>query len=178
MTDKVDRGKPTVFFFDEFPWLHTPRSNFLRVFDHWWNTSGTKHPDLKVIICGSAASWMIDKIINDRGGLHNRVTQKIRLLPFTLTETEQYLTSKNARLDQYQILQLYMAMGGVPYYLQHINKGESSAQAIDRLCFTTNGILKGEFKNLYQSLFKNAGQHESVIRALEKRRKAFPVRKL
>lgn len=173
LVENMDTQKPVVFFFDEFPWLHTPRSNFLRVFDHWWNSSGSRHTNLKVVICGSAASWMIDKVINDRGGLHNRVTQKIRLLPFTLSETEQYLISKDARIDQYQMLQLYMAMGGVPYYLQHINKGESAAQSIDRLCFTTNGILKEEFKNLYQSLFKNAGQHESVIRALAKKSKGL-----
>lgn len=162
-----------MFFFDEFPWVHSPRSNFLRAFDHWWNSSGTKRPNLKVVVCGSAASWMIDKIINDRGGLHNRVTQKIRLLPFTVAETEAFLKSKNILIDQYQTLQVYMAMGGVPYYLQPINKGESSAQAIDRLCFTTNGVLRTEFNNLYQSLFKNAGQHEIVVRILAKKSKGL-----
>jgi len=173
LLDHLDPQQAVVFFFDEFPWIHTRRSNFLRAFDHWWNSSGTKHANLKVVICGSAASWMIDKIINDRGGLHNRVTQKIRLLPFTLSETAAYLQSKNILLDQYQILQLYMAMGGIPYYLQHIAKGESSAQVIDRLFFTKNGTLQGEFKNLYQSLFNNADQHETIIRALAKKSKGL-----
>lgn len=173
LLDKLDADKPAVIFFDEFPWIHTPRSNFLRAFDHWWNSSGTKRQNLKVVICGSAASWMIERIFNDRGGLHNRVTQRIRLLPFTLGETAAFLNHIGAALDYYQILQLYMAMGGIPYYLQHIVPGESAAQIIDRLCFTENGILNTEFKNLYESLFTNSDQHEKVIRALAKKGKGL-----
>lgn len=159
-------GKPAVIFFDEFPWIETHKSGFLQAFDHWWNTSASKRSHFKVIICGSAASWMIDKIINNRGGLHNRVTQTIRLLPFTLVETEVYLKSKGVILDHYNQLQLYMAMGGIPHYLRNINPGESAAQIIDRLCFAKDGPLKNEFNNLYKSLFAHSENHERVIRAL------------
>ena len=173
LLDKLEPEKTAVLFFDEFPWLHSRRSNFLRAFDHWWNSSGTKRTNLKVVICGSAASWMIEKILNDRGGLHNRVTQIIRLLPFTLGETDEYLRHKGVKLDHYQTLQVYMAMGGIPYYLQHILPGESAAQAIDRQCFTTNGSLRTEFRNLFQSLFTNSDQHEKVIRALAQKKKGL-----
>ena len=173
LLDKLDPNNPAVLFFDEFPWIHSPRSNFLRAFDHWWNSSGTRRTNLKVVICGSAASWMIEKILNDRGGLHNRVTQAIRLLPFTLGETEAFLRNTGVVLDQYQILQVYMAMGGIPYYLQQIVPGESAAQIIDRLCFTRNGPLKTEFKNLYESLFDNSEQHEKVVRVLAQKGKGL-----
>jgi hypothetical protein len=109
---------------------------------------------------------MIDKIINNRGGLHNRVTQTIRLLPFTLGETQAYLKGKGVILDQYNQLQLYMAMGGIPHYLRNINPGESAVQIIDRLCFAKDGPLKLEFNNLYKSLFAHSENHERVIRAL------------
>jgi AAA+ ATPase superfamily predicted ATPase len=158
--------QPAVLFFDEFPWIETHKSGFLKAFDHWWNTQASKLSHIKVVICGSAASWMIDKIINNRGGLHNRVTQSIRLLPFTLGETEQYLQSRSIVLEKYSLLQLYMAMGGIPHYLHNINPGESPAQIIDRLCFTKDGLLKNEFNNLYAALFANAQQHELVIRTL------------
>lgn len=173
LLNNLPAEKPVVLFFDEFPWLNTPRSNFLRAFDHWWNSSGTKRNNLKVVICGSAASWMIEKVLNDRGGLHNRVTQTIRLSPFTLDETAAFLTSKGISLDQYQIMQLYMTMGGIPFYLQHILPGESSAQVIDRLCFTKNGLLKYEFDNLFQSLFAHPHQHEKIVRALAKKGKGL-----
>ncbi|MCF3109272.1 ATP-binding protein [Niabella sp. CC-SYL272] len=173
LLDPLGQGGAAVLFFDEFPWIHTPRSNFLQAFDHWWNSSATKRPNLKVVICGSAASWMIDKIINNRGGLHNRVTQKIRLLPFTLGETRAYLKHLGAVLDAYQLLQLYMAVGGIPYYLQTVQPGESAAQIIDRLCFSKDGVLRKEFENLYQSLFVNAQQHEKVVRALAKKGKGL-----
>ena len=88
----------------------------------------SRQKNLVVVICGSAASWMIQKVINNGGGLHNRVTKRIRLLPFTLSETEAYLNSRKVKLDQYQLLQLYMAMGGVPLYLKEVNIGESTAQ--------------------------------------------------
>jgi len=169
LLDNLDPKETVVLFFDEFPWLHSPRSNFLRAFDHWWNSSGTKRSNLKVVICGSAASWMIEKILNDRGGLHNRVTQTIRLLPFTLSETDAYLKYRGVVLDRYQTLQLYMAMGGIPYYLQHILPGESTAQIIDRLCFTTNGPLRTEFQNIFESLFVKAEHHQKIVRILTKK---------
>lgn len=162
----VSSNRPAVIFFDEFPWIDTHKSGFLQAFDHWWNASASKKAHLKVIICGSAASWMINKIINNRGGLHNRVTQTIRLLPFTLGETRAYLTNKGVVLDLYSQLQLYMAMGGIPYYLRNVNPGESTAQIIEKLCFAKDGPLRNEFNNLYKSLFAHSENHERVIRAL------------
>lgn len=164
--DILPADKPAVIFFDEFPWIETHKGGFIQAFDHWWNAYASKVPHLKVVICGSAASWMIDKILDDRGGLHNRVTQTIRLLPFTLGETRQYLESKGVKLDLYSQLQLYMAMGGIPHYLRNINPGESTAQIIDRLCFAKDGPLKKEFTNLYRSLFADSDSHEKIIRAL------------
>ncbi|MCR6719130.1 MAG: AAA family ATPase [Chitinophagaceae bacterium] len=165
--------KPAVVFFDEFPWIETRKGGFLQAFDHWWNAHGSKKSHLKVVICGSAASWMIDKIINDRGGLHNRVTQSIRLLPFTLGETRAYLQSKGIVLDTYSELQLYMAIGGIPFYLRNINPGESVAQIIDRICFEKDGPLQKEFNNLFSSLFADADNHEKIIRALAKKGKGL-----
>lgn len=156
----------SVIFFDEFPWIHTPKSGFLPAFEHFWNTWASRQQNLVVIICGSAASWMIRNIVNNKGGLHNRISQKIRLLPFSLFETEAYLQARNINLDRYQVLQLYMAIGGIPQYLNDIRTGESAAQAIDRMCFTKDGKLADEFNNLYQSLFDDAYNHIAVIKAL------------
>lgn len=160
------RKSRTVIFIDEFPWIASPRSGFLSAFEHFWNTWASQQEKLVVVICGSAASWMINKIINNRGGLHNRVTKRIRLLPFTIGETEAYLKKRKIRLDRFQILQLYMAMGGIPQYLKEVTMGESTAQTIDRLCFTKDGILQDEFSNLYHSLFDKAEYHLEVVRAL------------
>jgi len=162
---KVAKQK-TVLFLDEFPWINTHRSGFLAAFDHWWNSWGTRQSNLIVVICGSAASWMIKNVVNSKGGLHNRITLRIRLLPFNLRETELYLHSRKVKLDRYQVLQLYMAIGGIPQYLKEVKKGESATQAIDRICFTKDGLLSGEFKNLYQALFTDATRHMEVVRVL------------
>jgi len=158
-----------VVFIDEFPWLSTPRSGFMQAFEHFWNTWASQQPNLIVVICGSSAAWMIQKVINNRGGLHNRVTRRIRLLPFTLCETEAFLRSRRIHLDRYQLLQLYMVMGGIPQYLKEVEVGESATQAIDRTCFTKDGLLHDEFNNLFLSLFDDAATHMSIIKALAKK---------
>ena len=162
-----------VIFFDEFPWINSPRSGFLQAFENLWNVWASRQKNLVVIICGSAASWMIQKVINNRGGLHNRVTRRIRLLPFTIAETEAFLRSRKINLDKYQIVQLYMVMGGIPQYLKEIETGESATQAIDRICFTKDGLLHDEFKNLFNSLFGNASHHMNVIKALARKGKGL-----
>ena len=157
---------PKVIFFDEFPWFDTPKSGFLRAFDHFWNSWATKQKNLVVVICGSAASWMIQNIVRDKGGLHNRLTRRIRLMPFNLYETEQFLRDKYVNLDRYQIVQLFMVTGGIPQYLRDIKSGESASQIIDRLCFTKDGGLIDEFNNLYSALFDNADKHICIVKAL------------
>lgn len=160
------KKKRVVVFLDEFPWINTRKSNFLRSFDYFWNAWATKQPNLTVVICGSAASWMIQNIVRSVGGLHNRITHLIPLSPFTLKETEDYLKSRMINLDQYQILQLYMVMGGIPHYLSGIKKGESATAAINRLCFTNKGYLITEFNNLYASLFEYSANHIAIVRLL------------
>jgi hypothetical protein len=158
-----------VIFIDEFPWISSPRSGFMPAFENFWNTWASLQPNLIVVICGSSASWMIKKVLNSRGGLHNRVTRRIRLLPFTLDETEEFFRVRKVNLDRYQLLQLYMVMGGIPQYLKEVERGESAIQAIDRTCFTKDGLLHDEFRNLFHSLFDDAGDHVAVIRALAKK---------
>ena len=161
----LKKGK-CVIFLDEFPWLSSAKSGFLPAFEYFWNSWGTKQNNLVLTICGSAASWMIQNIVNDKGGLHNRITKKIRLLPFTLAETGEYLRYLNVNLNHYQITQLYMAIGGIPQYPKEVKPGQSATQNIDRICFTKDGVLESEFKNLYRSLFAEADKHIAVVRAL------------
>lgn len=159
------RARPVVFL-DEVPWLASGRSGFLRAFDHFWNSWAVKQRDLVVIVCGSAASWMVDQVLNARGGLHNRVTRRIRVEPFTPAEVEDYVAARDLRLSRYQLLELYAALGGVPYYLEQVERGDSAAVAIDRLCFAHDGALRGEFDKLYASLFDHPDRHVRLVRAL------------
>lgn len=161
---KEDRKK--IIFLDELPWLDTLRSDFLIALEHFWNSWATNRKDIVLLTCGSAASWMVNQLINNHGGLHNRVTERIKVHPFTLQETERMLKSRNHVLDRYQILQLYMVMGGIPYYLDAVTLGKSAAQNIEEMCFRQGAILASEFQNLFASLFKNPTQHEKIIRAL------------
>lgn len=163
---KIPRSKKVVIFFDELPWIATRRANFLQQFDHFWNTEWSTLGHVKMIVCGSAASWMIDKIVQAKGGLHNRLTRTLNLQPFTLAETKAYLESRKVRLSHAQILELFLVIGGVPYYWSHVEKGLSATQNINRLCFRKTGVLHDEFHQLYASLFQHSANHEKIIRAI------------
>ncbi len=171
--DTFQSRRKKVLFIDEFPWLDSRKSNFLAAFENFWNSYVSKRNDLTVVVCGSAASYMVKKIINNRGGLYSRVTQIIKLIPFNLNEAEQFLKIKGVVLSRYDILLLYMVFGGIPYYLEYIRTGESVAQAVDRLCFEKDGFLRSEFKNIFASLFDHSDNHESIIRSLSKVRKGL-----
>ncbi len=164
--EKTKGKKKKVIFFDELPWLDNHKSGFLSAFDYFWNSFVSDRNDLLVTICGSAASWIINKVINNKGGLHNRVTKRIRLQPFTLQETQTYLQHKNIMYSHYQVLQLYMVLGGVPHYLNGVERGKSVPQNIEKLCFAKDGLLAGEFQNLYASLFTNYEKHIQLVKTL------------
>ena len=164
--DTIKGAQKKVVFIDEFPWMNTHKSSYVPIFAHFWNNYCSKRRDLVVVICGSAASFMINKVINDKGGLHNRISYPIRLLPFNLRETEMFLKSKKVNLDKYDYLRLYMAIEGIPHYLEKINSGDSVPMAIDRLCFKTGGVLVNEFNIVFPSLFDNSQNHTKVVEAL------------
>jgi uncharacterized protein len=168
-----NKDEKKVVFLDELPWLDTAQSGFIPALEHFWNAWASTRTDIILIVCGSAAAWMINKLINSRGGLHNRVTHRIRLQPFTLRECEAYFTARSAGFDRYQIVLLYMVMGGIPFYLDQVNTGLSADQNIDKLCFTSDGMLRGEFDNLYHSLFQKAERHITIIEALSKKAKGL-----
>jgi uncharacterized protein len=158
-------GKRVVFL-DELPWFDTKKSDFITGLEFFWNSWASTQPDIKLIVCGSAASWMIHSLIRNTGGLYNRVTHRMKIEPFSLYETEVFLKAKDIHFDRYQILNLYMTMGGIPHYLEQIKKGQSAVQNIEKICFEETGLLKSEFTFIFSSLFNNAEKHEQLLRKI------------
>ncbi len=163
--ESLPEGKKVVFI-DELPWMDTIRSNFIRALDHFWNNWATARKDIVLVVCGSATSWIIDHIVMNYGGLHNRITKKIHLRPFTLRECELYCENQHLGYKRHLIMEAYMALGGIPYYWSFLQKGLSVAQNLDRIFFDEDGELVQEYSALYASLFKNPNVHISIIQAL------------
>ena len=159
------KHKKTVIFLDEFPWLAAGKSEFLRAFGLFWNSWASQN-NVVIVICGSAASWMIANVVRDKGGLHNRITRRIHLMPFNLYETELFLQSRGVKLNRYQLIQIYMAMGGIPHYLKEVEGGKTAIQNIDQICFSAQGLLREEFSQLYPALFDRSENHVRMVRAL------------
>ncbi len=165
INNKKNKQKKVIFI-DELPWFDTPKSKFLMAFENFWNSFCTNRKDIILVICGSAAAWMIQKIVKNKGGLHNRISEKINLQPFTLAETESFLKKKMVKWSRFDITQLYMITGGIPFYINAVLKTESLPQSIDRICFSPNGMLYSEFIELYSSLFEDSAIHYQIIKLL------------
>ena len=163
---RTKSDKKRVLFFDEMPWMDTKKSDFMMGLEFFWNSWASAQDNVLLIVCGSAASWMINNLIKNTGGLYNRVTERLKLEPFNLQETEAYFAAKNIVLDRYQIIQLYMVMGGIPFYLDQVEGGKSAMQNIEDLCFRNDGKLRTEFSYIFSSLFKNADKHERVLKTI------------
>lgn len=163
---KVAKSKRIIVFLDELPWMATPRSGLIEALDYYWNRYWSTQKNLVLIVCGSAASWMLDHLIHAKGGLHNRLTKRIWLEPFTLKETQRFLEARKISLNQKQILDLYMAIGGIPYYLKEIKRGRSTGEILNELCFKKSGLLFSEFEHLFASLFDQAELNLSLVRAI------------
>lgn len=170
---KLNPSTKFILFMDELPWLATAKSGLLPALDYFWNHHLSRMPNVILIVCGSAAHWMIKKVINDKGGLHGRLSAQIRLEAFTLTETEHFLIEQGTRFKRKQLIELYMAIGGIAKYLTQILPGKSPTQIINELCFSPNGSLFTEFSKLYASLFESPESHISIVRALAKKRKGL-----
>ena len=168
-----DDGRRQVVFIDEMPWMDTARSRFIPAFENFWNGWAVKRNNILLIVCGSATSWIENNLINNKGGLYNRLTAEIKLSPFTLKETEDFFAAKNISMSRYDIAVSYMVLGGVPHYLNLFEKNMSAAQNIDNLFFAKNAKLKIEFERLFGSLFKNADDHIKVVKFLSFRRGGY-----
>lgn len=173
LLEKHGSKERMVVFIDEMPWMETPRSGFMTAFEHFWNGWGAGCDNLMLIVCGSATSWIQDHLINSYGGLYDRVHAEIQLSPFSLCEAEQLLRMQGVTLSRYDILQLYMTVGGIPMYLSYVQPGKSLAQIIDGLYFNRKAKLKDEFERLLNSVFKNPEHYKKVIQLLAKRQSGY-----
>lgn len=160
----TDRKK--VVFIDEMPWIDTPQSEFVQALELFWNSWGARRSDIMLVASGSASSWMMDKLVENPGGLHARITNNIYVRPFTLHETEEYLKSRNIRWNRYQILQLYMVLGGIPFYLSLLDPSKTLLENINHLFFRKNSELATEFYELYSAIFNSSDKYLQVVEQL------------
>ncbi|MDR0875225.1 MAG: ATP-binding protein [Clostridiales Family XIII bacterium] len=158
-----------IIFIDEMPWLDTPRSGFLSAFEYFWNSFASARPDILLIACGSATSWIVKKLFENTDGLFNRVTRRMYLKPFSLGECEQFYQNTGVVMNRYQMIESYMIFGGIPFYLDLFDKGYGFAQNVDFLCFGDSALLRNEYKSLYATLFKNEEHHVAIVGALAKK---------
>ena len=164
--ESISGNRKKIIFIDEMPWMDARRSSFVRALENFWNGWANRRKDIVLIATGSSTSWMADKLLGNKGGLHARVTCNLHLSPFSLHDTEAYLRSVKCKWDRYQVLQCYMTFGGIPFYLSLLNPKQSLAENIDRLFFSPDSQLKNEFDELYTALFPEAESYTNIVKLL------------
>lgn len=176
--ETLSADQPQILFIDELPWFDTPRSRFLKAFELFWNEWASKQSRLKLIACGSATTWMTHKLLGNKGGLHNRVTQSIYLRPFNLCETEEFLLRRHFSVSRLQVMEIYMSLGGTPYYLDMLRKSLSMVQNIDALFFSEDAPLRSEYEFLFKSLFNESLVYRRVVETLARTMKGMTRQEL
>jgi hypothetical protein len=166
-------NRKTIIFMDEVPWMATRKSGFLETLDYYWNHYWSARSNVILVVCGSSASWLIKNIIYNKGGLHNRCTCEIKLDPFDLEETHEYLLSKGIKFNKRHTLEIYMALGGIPYYLNYVEKGQSAAENIQNIFFDKKAPLKEEFNKLFSSLFNEAEAYVELIKLISQKKEGL-----
>lgn len=162
-----------IIFLDELSWMDSGRSDLLTALEGFWNGWASARKDIVLIVCGSVTTWIMDKIIHNKGGLHNRLSAEIHLGPFSLGECEDYIKSRGILMNRHQVLECYMIMGGIPFYWSLLQKGYSLPQNIDRIFFSRYAQLRDEYKYVYASLFKNPGEYMNIVSALARKQKGL-----
>ncbi len=173
MIIEKENGSKQVIFLDELPWLDTPSSHFLSAFEGFWNTFACRRKNLLLVVCGSAASWMESKLINAHGGLYGRVTHEIKLSPFSLKQTKEFLLQKHIPVTDYEAAQAYMAVGGIPFYLNYFESGKSIAQNINDIFFKKGTPLHCEYERLFSVTFANHALAKKIVELLFKRKLGY-----
>lgn len=171
--EDIDDGSRQVIFIDELPWMDTPKSGFLKAVEAFWNGWASGRHNVMLVVCGSATTWMLDNIVNNHGGLYDRLTREMHLHPFRLKETAAFLKSKGIVFSDMDIAEAQMIFGGIPYYLGYFRKGMSLAQNVDALLFDRKARLVHEFRRLFSSLFSHASEYSGIVRFLAQRRMGF-----
>ena len=170
---KLDDGSRQVVFIDELPWMDTPRSGFLPAFENFWNGWCSGRDNMMLVVCGSATSWILGNLSRNKGGLYGRLTNEIKLMPFTLKECEEYFASEGIEMSRYDIVQSHMVFGGIPYYLSYFRKGISFEGNTDRILFGRNPHLKDEFNRLFKAIFGNSEDCKKIVRLLATKHKGY-----
>jgi AAA+ ATPase superfamily predicted ATPase len=152
---------PSIIVFDEFQWMANYRRDIISDLKMMWDQYFSKIPGVHLILCGSIASFMIQKVLRSKA-LYGRVDQHIHLKPFKIYETAELLGQKGSQ----EILDAHLLTGGVPKYLQLLTSSDSIVLGVNELAFSEGGYLYHEFERIFISHFGKTAVFEKIIRLL------------
>lgn len=160
--------RPLYLFLDELPWIARSSPRFFSGLATLWNNSLSKNPYLKLFVAASATSWMMDHVIHARAGLAKRVTAQIHMRPLDLAQTRLFLAAKGLQITRNEVLQVYSALGGIPFYLDLLTRKDGASKNLYQLLVPKSAMLYAgaEYEALFRYLFARDGAYRKVIDTL------------
>ena len=143
---------------DELPYWAEKDEALLSVLQKYIDTVW-QDKNLKIILCGSALSFMENKVLSEKSPLFGRRDSQIKLEAFDYLDAAQFVP-KYSYEDK---AICYGITGGVAKYLSMIDPKKNLDENIVRLFFRTDGYLYDETRNLLTQEFSDITVVNNII---------------
>lgn len=150
-------------YLEELQWLANYESKLLSELKYAWDNQFRRNPKLLLILCGSAPSFMLEKVVHSKA-LYNRSQHEIHLQELSISETKLFLKNRSDR----EIFNAYLSVGGIPEYLKWVDKESSVFQGLCTHAFTSGSFFSREFEKIFTSSLANNKHYREIIETLSR----------
>jgi uncharacterized protein len=165
----TEHGQWTIYL-EELQWLANYKSALIAELKYVWDNYFRHNPQLIIILCGSAPSFMLDKVVHSRA-LYNRSQYEIHLRELDITEAKALLHKRQCR----EVFDAYLTVGGIPEYLKRLNKDSSVYLSLCQQSFLPEGFFLCEYEKIFTSGLADNKHYRQMIALLSQQR--FMTRK-
>lgn len=153
--------KGLVVVLDEFPYLVDSDPALPSIVQKFWDSGAARAGNLKLLLCGSIISQM-QELLGERNPLYGRKTLTLDLSPLPFRDAVQFV----GRYTAEEKLMTFGVFGGMPFYLQFLDRGTRLHANVVRLLLTPTGSLIDEPVILLQSELREISRYASVLAAI------------
>lgn len=156
--DKNVKDDKLILVIDELPYWAEKDDALLSVMQKYIDTIWNDK-NLKIILCGSALSFMENKVLSENSPLFGRRDSQIKLEAFNYLDAAKFVPDYS---NEDKAI-CYGITGGVARYLAMIDPEKSIDENIVRLFFRTDGYLYDETRNLLTQEFSDISIVNNIV---------------
>lgn len=147
-----------IIVIDELPYWAEKDEALLSILQKYIDTEWNDK-NLMIILCGSALSFMENKVLSEKSPLFGRRNSQIKLEAFNYRDSACFVPNYSAE----EKALCYGITGGVAKYLSMIDGDKNLDENIKKLYFRTDGYLYDETRNLLTQEFSDITLVNNII---------------